>query len=76
MTDQEIYKKFIEWMNNPVMEFTESEMMMPMITSYITPEEAEFLTGFPFNSKSLNKLELGDFNRFCPLRWVDIGRII
>ena len=56
MTDQEIYKKFIEWMNNPVMEFTESEMMMPMITSYITPEEAEFLTGFPFNSKSLEEL--------------------
>ncbi len=64
MTDQEIYKKFIEWMNNPMMEFTESEVMMPMITSYITPEEAEFLTGFPWNSKSL--AELADLKDMDP----------
>jgi len=56
MTDQEIYEKFIEWLDNPVMEFTESEAMMPMITSHVTPEEAEFLTGFPMSSKSLEEL--------------------
>lgn len=43
MREQEIYEKFIKWMDNPLMEWTESEMMMPMITSFITPEEAEFL---------------------------------
>lgn len=39
MADEEIYQKFIDYMNNPVFEFTESEFKMPMITSFITPEE-------------------------------------
>lgn len=56
MTDQEIYQKFIEYMNNPVWEFTESEFKMPMITSFITPEEAEFLTGFPMRNTSLDEI--------------------
>jgi len=56
MTDQEIYQKFIEWVDSPIMEFTESDSMIPMITSYITPEEAEFLTGFPMANKSLEEL--------------------
>jgi len=47
MTDQEIYQKFIEYMENPFWKFTESEHKMPMITSFISPEEAEFLTGLP-----------------------------
>ena len=42
MTDQEKYQKFVEWLDNPVWAFTESEAMMPMITSYVSPEEAEF----------------------------------
>jgi formate hydrogenlyase subunit 6/NADH:ubiquinone oxidoreductase subunit I len=56
MTEQEIYEKFIAWMNSPLMEWAESEVMMPMITSFITPEEAEFLTGFPWSSKSLEEI--------------------
>ncbi|MBW1983391.1 MAG: hypothetical protein JRI53_01620 [Deltaproteobacteria bacterium] len=56
MTDQEIYQKFIDYMNNPVWEFTESEFKMPMITSFITPEEAEFLTGFPMRSSTLEEI--------------------
>ena len=56
MTEQEIYEKFIKWMDNPMMELTESESMMPMITSWITPEEAEFLTGFPWGSKTLEEI--------------------
>ena len=56
MTEQEIYEKFIEWMDNPLMEWAESDVMMPMITSFITPEEAEFLTGFPWSSKSLEEI--------------------
>ena len=52
MTDQEIYQKFVEWLDNPIFGFTESDAKMPMITAYVTPEEAEFLTGFPMSSKS------------------------
>ena len=57
MTEEEIYQKFIDYMNNPVWEFTESEHMMPMITSFITPEEAEFLTGFPMLPQNPMTLE-------------------
>jgi hypothetical protein len=42
MTDQEIYQKLIDYLDNPVWGFPESEHLMPMITSFITPEEAEF----------------------------------
>ncbi len=56
MTDQEIYQKFINYMDNPVWEFTESEHKMPMITSFLTPEEADFLTGFPFVNTSLKEI--------------------
>ena len=56
MTDEDIYQKFIEYMDNPVWEFTESEHKMPMITSFLTPEEAEFLTGFPKSNASLDEI--------------------
>jgi len=56
MTDQEIYQKFIEYMGNPIFNFRDSEHLMPMITSFITPEEAAFLTGFPMGSKSLEEI--------------------
>jgi len=56
MTDEEIYQKFIDYMNNPVFEFTESESKMAMITSFITPEEAEFLTGFPITDMTLEEI--------------------
>lgn len=56
MTDDEIYQKFIEYMSNPVFGFTESEHKMPMITSFISPEEAEFLTGFPMSEVSLDEI--------------------
>jgi len=56
MTDEEIYERFIESMNNPVWKFTESEYMMPMITSFITPEEADFLTRFPMSPTALDKI--------------------
>ena len=56
MSNEEIYQKLIEWLDNPIFGFTESEWLMPMITSYLTPEEAEFLTGFPMQEKSLEEL--------------------
>ncbi len=54
--DQEIYQRFIEYVSNPVIGFPESEHMMPMIKSFITPEEADFMTGFPKSATSLDKI--------------------
>ena len=56
MSDEEIYQKFIEYMNNPVWQFTESVYKLPMITSFISPEEAEFFTGFPMGHKTLEEI--------------------
>ncbi|MBT4090916.1 MAG: 4Fe-4S dicluster domain-containing protein [Deltaproteobacteria bacterium] len=56
MGDQEIYQKFMEYMNNPLWEFTESEHLMPMIKAFLTPDEAEFLTGFPQSSRTLEQI--------------------
>lgn len=56
MTDDEKYQKFIEHMDTPIWKFTDSEHKMPMITSFISPEEAEFLTGFPHRSKTLAEI--------------------
>lgn len=56
MTDQEIYQKFVDYLDNPLVGFPESEHMMPMITSFITPEEAEFMTGFPTSDASLDQI--------------------
>jgi len=56
MNDQEIYQRFMAYMNNPVWEFTESEHLMPMLTSFISPEEAAFLTGFPHSSRTLEQI--------------------
>jgi len=56
MTDDEKYQKFIEHMDTPIWKFTDSVHKMPMITSFISPEEAEFLTGFPHHSKTLAEI--------------------
>ncbi len=56
MTNDEIYQRFIDYVDNPVWKFTESEHKMPMITSFLTPEEAAFLTGFPLSSKTLEEI--------------------
>ncbi len=56
MSDRQIYQKFINYMSNPAMEFTKSDYLMPMIESHISPEEAEFLTGFPFLETSLDEI--------------------
>ncbi|MEE8398894.1 MAG: 4Fe-4S binding protein [Desulfobacterales bacterium] len=53
MTDQEIYQKFVEYMGH---QFPESEHMMPMITSFLSPEEADFITGFPMNAKTIEEI--------------------
>jgi len=56
MSDDEIYERFIEYVSNPVIGFPESEHKWPMIKSFITPEEADFMTGFPMSSTSLEEI--------------------
>ena len=56
MSNEELYQKFIEWVGNPAWRFVESEHLMPMITSFITPEEAEFIIGFPREDTSLDEI--------------------
>jgi len=56
MPGKEIYEEFIKWFGNTWIGLPESEYLRPMIESYYTPEEAEFLTGFPFAPKSLEEL--------------------
>jgi len=56
MSDQEIYEAFIKWLRKAPLGVPESEHLRPLIKSYYTPEEAEFLTGIPFSLKSLEEL--------------------
>jgi len=56
MSDQEIYKRFIDWLGKTWWGLPESEYLMPMIEAIYTPEDAELLTGMPFSGKSLEEL--------------------
>ncbi len=56
MTDEDIYTAFSDWLGSTWWRLTESEHMMPMLTSYITPEEAAFLTGIPFSPSTPEEL--------------------
>lgn len=49
MANEEIYRRFINWLSDTWWQLTDSEVLLPMITSYVTPEEAGFLAGFPRN---------------------------
>lgn len=56
MTEQEIYQKLVDYLENPLSELPESEWKMPMFTSRITPEEAELLIGLPWGATSLEDI--------------------
>jgi len=56
MPDKKIYEEFIEWLGNTWWELPESKYLAPMIKASFTPEEAKFLTAFPFEPSSLEKL--------------------
>jgi NAD-dependent dihydropyrimidine dehydrogenase PreA subunit len=55
MADQEVYREFIEWLGETWWRLTDSEARLPMIASYVTPEEAAFLSGFPRNMLDTGK---------------------
>ncbi len=56
MSTQNVYEQYLEWQKQTGMELPETENLMPMLKAYITPEEAEFLTGFPFKWHPLEEL--------------------
>ena len=56
MSQEAIYQKFIEWLGKTWWQLPESDQLLPLIKARYTPEEAEFLTGFPFSGRSLEEL--------------------
>ena len=56
MSQEAIYQKFIQWLGKTWWQLPESDQLLPMIKARYTPEEAEFLTGFPFSGRSLEEL--------------------
>jgi formate hydrogenlyase subunit 6/NADH:ubiquinone oxidoreductase subunit I len=56
MTEQEIYEGFIEWLGSSWWQMPESEHRLPMVRAHYTPEEAAFLTDFPFRSTTLEEI--------------------
>lgn len=54
--EQEIYKRFIDWMRQTWWDLPEAEELLPMMMTLYTPEEAAFLTGMPFGGKGLDEL--------------------
>ena len=56
MSGQEVYVRFIEWLNRAWWGLPKSEHMMPTIMAFYTPEEAALLTGIPFSGRNLEEL--------------------
>jgi len=56
MTEERIYREFIDWLGKTWWELPESEYLLPMIKANYTPEEAAFLTGFPHGNASMDDL--------------------
>ncbi len=56
MSDQEVYVRFIEWLNKAWWGLPESVHLMPTVRAFYTPKEAALLTDIPFTGKSLEEL--------------------
>ncbi|MBI5580986.1 MAG: 4Fe-4S binding protein [Deltaproteobacteria bacterium] len=56
MSEKEIYSRFIDWLDKAWWRLPPSEHRLPSITAFFKPEEAELLTGFPFNPTELQSL--------------------
>jgi len=56
MKQEEIYRKFIEWMDQAWFGLPKSAHLMPTIMAFYTPEEAELLTGMPMGGTGLEEL--------------------
>jgi len=56
MSDDEVYTRFVDWLNKAWWGLPESEHLMPTIKHFYTPEEAALLTGIPFSGRNLEEL--------------------
>jgi len=53
MSVNEIYSRFIEWLDKGWWHLPASEHLLPSIKAFLTPEEAALLTGLPFEPTEL-----------------------
>ena len=56
MSVNEIYSRFIEWLDKGWWHLPTSEHLLPSIKALLTPEEAALLTGLPFEPTELKAL--------------------
>ena len=56
MSVNEIYSRFIAWLDKGWWHLPASEHLLPSIKAFFTPEEAALLTGFPFKPTELKEL--------------------
>lgn len=57
MSTEKIYEQLLAWQRQGGgLEYPDSENLMSMLKAYITPEEAEFLTGFPYKWRTLEQV--------------------
>ncbi len=56
MSVNEIYSRFIDWLDKGWWHLPASEHLLPSIKAFLTPEEAALLTGLPFKPTALQEL--------------------
>ena len=56
MDQKDIYRQFIDWLNQTWWGLPPADELLPLIQTCYTPEEAELLTGMPFSGGSLEEL--------------------
>jgi hypothetical protein len=56
MSVNEIYSRFIDWLDKGWWHLPASEHLLPSIKAFFTPEEAALLTGLPFKPTELKEL--------------------
>ena len=56
MSEQEVYKRLIDWLNQGWWQLPEADELMPLMMAMYTPEEASLLTGMPFSGRNLEEL--------------------
>jgi Na+-translocating ferredoxin:NAD+ oxidoreductase subunit B len=56
VAEEEIYRRFIDWLNRTWWGVPESPELLPLIKTRYTAEEASLLTGLPYSPKNLDEL--------------------
>ena len=56
MSEQEVYQRLIDWLNQGWWQLPEADELMPLMMARYTPEEASLLTGMPFSGRNLEEL--------------------